>query len=143
MTTTARSATRRGAERVGRRRHRLAALLLPLVGVLPLGTADAEYADVVLNRLSEAADMPPVIFPHWFHRVRFRCKVCHSELGFEMRVGANPITMERLQEGEYCGACHNSEIAWGLENCVLCHSGKMGLSTQIQGGHETSGPGRW
>ncbi|WP_220270496.1 c(7)-type cytochrome triheme domain-containing protein [Halomonas sp. DQ26W] len=135
-----------GAERAGRRwSRRLAVLLLPLAVALPPGTADAEYADVVLNRLSEAADMAPVIFPHWFHRVRFRCKVCHSdsELGFKMRVGANPMDMQRLQEGEYCGACHNGQIAWGLENCELCHSGKMGLPTHIKGGHETSGPGRW
>lgn len=142
MTTISRSASSRGAERAARRRW--AALLLPLALLLP-ERGDAEYGDVVLNRLSEAADMAPVIFPHWFHRVRFRCKVCHSqsELGFEMRVGANPLNMQRLQEGEYCGACHNGDIAWGLENCELCHSGKKGLPTHIQGGHETSGPGRW
>lgn len=47
-------------------------------------TAEVEYGDVILNQSSELEGMPPVVFPHWFHRIRFRCKVCHSELGFDM-----------------------------------------------------------
>jgi len=87
--------------------------------------------------------MRPVIFPHWFHRIRFRCKVCHHELGFEMRAGANRVTMGDIYDGKFCGMCHNGEVAWGLENCNLCHSGKPGLPSGIRGGHQTLGPGRW
>jgi len=47
----------------------------------------AEYGDIVLNKQAEKKDMRPVIFPHWFHRIRYNCKVCHSELGFKMRAG--------------------------------------------------------
>ncbi len=118
-------------------------LLIGLLAALPIGTAIAEYADVVLNRYSDAAGVRPVIFPHWFHRIRFRCKVCHHELGFEMRVGANDVTMSDLAEGRFCGMCHDNQIAWGLENCDLCHSAKPGLRSRIQGGHQTLGPGRW
>lgn len=116
-----------------------------LVGAAASGPAPAtaEYGDVVLNRTSEAEGMAPVVFPHWFHRIRFRCNVCHTELDFEMRVGANPMDMSGMTEGQYCGACHDGQIAWGLDQCVMCHSGKPGLTTRIQGGHETSGPGRW
>ena len=103
----------------------------------------AEYGDVVINRQAEKSGMRPVIFPHWFHRIRFRCKVCHAELGFKMRAGSNPITMTDIIEGRFCGACHNNDIAWSPENCDLCHSGKPGLPTGVFGGHETSGPGRW
>jgi c(7)-type cytochrome triheme protein len=103
----------------------------------------SEYGDVVLNRRSEQAGMAPVVFPHWFHRVRFRCKVCHSELGFEMRAGANDVTMNEIVQGKFCGTCHNGEIAWSAENCGLCHSGLPGLKSRIHGGHETLGPGRW
>ncbi len=85
--------------------------------------------------------MPPVIFPHWFHRIRFQCRVCHVELGFKMRAGGNGITMDKLTQGEFCGACHNGEIAWSLENCEMCHSGRPGLKTGIFGGHQTGGPG--
>lgn len=103
----------------------------------------AEYADVILNHRAEKNDMRPVIFPHWFHRIRFRCKVCHNELGFEMRAGANDITMDEITEGQFCGMCHNGDIAWSVENCDLCHSGKPGLKTGIRGGNQTAGPGRW
>lgn len=106
-------------------------------------SAWAEYADVVLNKRSDAEGVRPVIFPHWFHRIRFRCKVCHSELGFEMRAGANDVTMAEIVEGKFCGMCHNGEIAWSTENCDLCHSGKPGLRSGIRGGHSTLGPGRW
>mgnify|MGYP003624723290 CR=1 FL=1 len=103
----------------------------------------AEYADVILNKYSEANGMRPVIFPHWFHRVRFRCKVCHSELGFEMKVGANDISMVKIMDGQYCGMCHNGEIAWNIDQCDLCHSGKPGLKSGIKGGHKTGGPSVW
>ncbi|MCG7963102.1 MAG: hypothetical protein JAZ17_20190 [Candidatus Thiodiazotropha endolucinida] len=105
--------------------------------------ANAEYADVILNRYAEKEGMRPVIFPHWFHRIRFRCKVCHNELGFEMRVGANDVTMTDIIDGRFCGMCHNGEVAWSVENCDLCHSGKNGLKSGIFGGHQTGGPGRW
>ena len=107
------------------------------------GDSSAEYADVILNNKSEKEGMRPVIYPHWFHRIRFRCKVCHHELGFKMRVGANDIGMTDIVEGRYCGICHNNEIAWGPENCNMCHSGLPGLKTGIQGGAKTGGPGRW
>ena len=105
--------------------------------------ATSEYADVVLNQLSDKNDVRPVIFPHWFHRIRFRCKVCHNELGFEMRVGSNNITMGKISDGQYCGMCHNDEIAWSAARCDLCHSGKPGLKTGIRGSNQTGGPGRW
>lgn len=125
-------------------------LFLLLAGCLALfsflGTAPdaaAEYADVVINRNAQKNGMRPVIFPHWFHRIRFRCKVCHAELGFKMRAGSNLITMADIIDGRFCGACHNGEIAWSPENCDLCHSGRRGLQSGIMGGHETGGPGRW
>lgn len=129
------------ADAVLRKIGALSLVLLSLM-VMPV-TTQAEYADVVINRQAEKNGMRPVVFPHWFHRIRFRCKVCHAELGFKMRAGSNTITMTDIIEGKFCGACHNNEIAWSPENCDLCHSGKPGLPTGVFGGHETSGPGRW
>ena len=105
--------------------------------------AQAEYADVVLNKRADAAGVRPVVFPHWFHRIRFRCKVCHAELGFKMRAGANDILMSDIIDGKFCGMCHNDSIAWGPANCDICHSGKPGLPSGIVGGGSTNGPGRW
>lgn len=103
----------------------------------------AEYGDVVLNKRAEQAGVRPVVFPHWFHRIRFRCKVCHSELGFQMRAGSNDVLMVDIIDGKFCGMCHNDRVAWGAANCDLCHSGKPGLPSGIYGGASTSGPGKW
>ncbi|HET9576799.1 MAG TPA: c(7)-type cytochrome triheme domain-containing protein [Usitatibacter sp.] len=110
------------------------------MAALPSG---AEYADVVLNKRSEANGMRPVVFPHWFHRVRFRCMVCHNELGFRMRAGSNDVTMKEIVDGKFCGMCHNGNIAWNTERCDLCHSGRPGLASGIYGGDRSTGPGKW
>ena len=117
-------------------------LLLACLALWAAG-AGAEYGDVVLNRRSEANGVRPVVFPHWFHRIRFQCKVCHSELGFRMRAGTNDVMMSDIIDGKFCGMCHNNDVAWGAERCDLCHSGQRGLKSGIYGGHETTGPGRW
>ena len=124
-------------------RIRLLGISFGLFGLVASQPAQTEYADVVINRQSEQNGVRPVVFPHWFHRIRFRCKVCHAELGFKMRAGANPMTMADIIEGRYCGACHNNNIAWPADRCDLCHSGKPGLKAGVYGGHETLGPGRW
>ncbi len=119
----------------------LAAVIVVLFG----GARDAraEYGDVVMNSYSDGAGMRPVVFPHWFHRVRFRCKVCHTDLGFKFKAGGNEINMLKIIDGQFCGACHNGSVAWSVENCDLCHSAKPGTPTQL---HESTinllgGPG--
>ena len=53
--------------------------LIGLLGMMSLlalpQAAQAEYADVVINNYADAAGMRPAVFPHWYHRIRFRCKV--------------------------------------------------------------------
>jgi len=123
--------------------QRLTALLkLALLGILALAMllfvdarlARAEYADVVINNYADAAGMRPVVFPHWYHRIRFRCKVCHADLGFKFKAGGNDITMAKIIDGQFCGACHNGEVAWSPENCTMCHSGVPGTPTQFHHG---------
>lgn len=97
--------------------------------------ARAEYGDVVMNNFSDGAGMRPVIFPHWFHRVRFRCRACHTDLGFKFKAGGNEINMLKIIDGQFCGACHNGSVAWSVENCDLCHSAKPGTPTQV---HEST-----
>jgi len=97
--------------------------------------AIAEYGDVVINNYAEAQGMRPVVFPHWFHRIRYACKVCHTDLGFKFKAGGNDITMFKIIDGQFCGACHNGSIAWSVKNCNLCHSGKPGTPTQV---HEST-----
>lgn len=113
---------------------RSAAAVLAL-GALLAGSAGAEYGDVVINKYSDKVGMRPVVFPHWFHRIRFRCKVCHADLGFKFQAGGNDINMLKIIDGEFCGACHDGELAWSVENCDLCHSAKPKTPTQV---HEST-----
>lgn len=105
------------------------------VFVADVPDARAEYGDVVINNYSDGAGMRPVVFPHWFHRVRFRCKVCHADIGFKFKAGGNDINMVKIIDGQFCGACHNGDLAWSVENCNLCHSAKPGTPTQV---HEST-----
>jgi c(7)-type cytochrome triheme protein len=113
----------------------IGALCVVLLGAVVAPEARAEYGDVVINNHSDKAGMRPVVFPHWFHRVRFACKVCHADLGFQFRAGGNDINMVKIIDGQFCGACHNGEIAWAIENCNLCHSAPPGTPTQV---HEST-----
>jgi len=84
----------------------------------------AEYADIVLKSKTESmakAKVKPVVFPHWFHRIRFKCKVCHEDI-FILKAGANDITMTKIMNGEFCGKCHNGLVAWEPLYCDRCHS---------------------
>lgn len=110
-------------------------MMVILSAVIATPEVQAEYGDVVLNNYSDKAGMRPVVFPHWFHRVRFRCKACHADLGIKFKAGGNEINMVKIIDGQYCGACHNSKVAWGVESCDLCHSGKPGTPTQV---HEST-----
>ena len=95
-----------------------ALLLITLVG---LGTA--VEGDIVFQRKGgEAGEAPPALFPHWVHRLRFKCYVCHDAI-FQMKVGVNPVTMDAIREGKFCGTCHDGKTAFtvSFETCGRCH----------------------
>lgn len=121
-------------------------IVLVLLAITISPEVQAEYADVIINKRAEKEGMRPVIYPHWFHRIRFTCNVCHNANGFIMKAGANNITMAEIVDGKFCGMCHNDEIkiSWSLERCDMCHSGKPGLESGISIGtsSEAGGPRR-
>jgi len=94
--------------------------------------AQAEYGDIILNQTADAmreAEVDDVVFPHWFHRIRFRCSVCHEKI-FKIKAGSNEISMSIITEGQdKCGACHNGLIAWEPLECERCHSLEEGWSS--------------
>ncbi len=69
-----------------------------------------------------STETPPALFPHWVHRTRFRCYVCHESI-FTMRAGANDVTMDAIQDGKFCGRCHDGKTAFQVkfETCGRCH----------------------
>ena len=66
--------------------------------------------------------LPPARFPHWVHRIRYQCKVCHMKI-FEPTAGANVIRMADISAGRACGQCHNGTVAFKADfgECQRCH----------------------
>lgn len=101
----------------------LALSVLVLIGLLPGGAAAGELGDIVFKRKTPGSDDVPVaIFPHYLHRMQFKCYVCHDDL-FQMKAGADDITMDAIQDGKFCGACHDGKTAFQstFEACPRCH----------------------
>ena len=63
--------------------------------------------------------MPNVVFPHFPHTYWLDCGNCHPDI-FIMKKGANPISMVKIVNGEFCGRCHG-RVAFPIANCSRCH----------------------
>lgn len=96
-----------------------------LMTTLLFGVALAVEGDVVFERKGEQGGNPAAVFPHWVHRIRYKCYACHPS-PFRMSAGANQVSMELIQEGKSCGVCHNGKRAWGVtfDTCNRCHVGQ-------------------
>jgi c(7)-type cytochrome triheme protein len=64
-----------------------------------------------------------VIFSHKKHAVWNGCEVCHPDI-FPIQKGAAKYTMFEINEGKYCGVCHD-KVAFPLVACERCHTGSM------------------
>jgi c(7)-type cytochrome triheme protein len=102
---------------------RFAALGGALVLTVLVGsTALAIEGVVVFSRKAQDRTTPPARFPHWVHRIRYKCYACHPT-PFPMKAGATDVTMDAIREGKFCGRCHNGKIAWevSFDTCSRCH----------------------
>lgn len=72
----------------------------------------------------EPKEMPDfkATFPHKTHTLLLACTNCHTGI-FQMEKGADPITMEKILSGEYCGRCHGKVAFEVPSGCVRCHLG--------------------
>ncbi len=69
----------------------------------------------------------PVTFSHKMHvgEKKLQCPDCHTKLFQMKRVAA--MKMAEINNGEYCGACHNGKKAFSAKdskNCAKCHAKK-------------------
>lgn len=93
---------------------------------LPTDSVSATLGpDLVLARAGDAQaaaqTLPRSRFPHWTHRIRYRCSACHPT-PFEMRLGADTLSMAAMEGGRACAACHDGASAFGLLDCSRCHT---------------------
>ena len=95
-----------------------------VLALAPVVSPADEIGDVKFTRKgeAEAEGIPPATFPHGIHRMIYKCGACHDDI-FPMKSGSVEITMEMIQDGKSCGACHNGTIAFpsSFSTCVRCH----------------------
>ncbi len=111
--------------RIGTRLSVLSCVLLAFMAASAAQAAKKIPGNLVLQRSqgSVSAEMtPPSIFPHWIHRINYRCDACHDRL-FKMELGATEISMDLMKSGKSCGACHNGKAAFevSFQSCNRCH----------------------
>ena len=70
--------------------------------------------------MKQTADMPHVRFPHLAHTEWLTCNNCHPKI-FQPQYESNPVTMEKILKGEFCGRCHD-KVSFSLWTCERCHS---------------------
>lgn len=77
----------------------------------------------------QGKDSPgPVTFSHTKHKEKNpKCTACHTKV-FKMKKGkSGTLTMKAMDEGKFCGACHNGEKSFSTKDkasCNKCHAKK-------------------
>ena len=84
-------------------------VVLAQTGVKKRRALPHEYGRVVMNTVAERAGLPAVEFEHWFHRMKYTCRLCHVDLAFAMKAGDTGVRAADNARGFYCGACHNGK----------------------------------
>ncbi|HSL52181.1 MAG TPA: c(7)-type cytochrome triheme domain-containing protein [Candidatus Deferrimicrobiaceae bacterium] len=96
------------------------------------GSALAQVKPPADFKFESGKDSPgPVTFSHGEHKEKVGgCTACHVKI-FKMKKGQDaPFTMERMEKGQLCGACHNGKTevkgkvvfaSTDKANCEKCH----------------------
>lgn len=99
-------------------------LLAGLVLFAVLGTVSAVPPGM---ELKWEHPMGTVIFSGQTHAEKGnQCMDCHTET-FQQKHGSVKMTMAGMNEGKWCGKCHNGEKAFGTQDptqCMTCHKQK-------------------
>jgi c(7)-type cytochrome triheme protein len=71
---------------------------------------------------AELGRIPPAYFPHKPHVRELACNNCHPEPFDIKKKGTIHFSMNRILEGQFCGACHMT-VAFPMKDCRRCHPG--------------------
>lgn len=64
-----------------------------------------------------------VIFSHAAHTQWLTCTNCHNAI-FKREAGSTTITMDAIDDGKYCGVCHDKVALAQPSGCKGCHKVK-------------------
>ena len=95
----------------------IAALMLSIGNVMAVPSGKA---------VEFASPMGKVIFDGKVHADKgLQCADCHVKPKlFEMKKGSDKKTMAAMNEGKFCGACHDGKKAFSVKapaDCAKCH----------------------
>lgn len=94
-------------------------LITPKPGLDPK-TEEETVMDLDVELTPKDAPEFKVTYPHKPHTQHLACANCHPAI-FQMEAGADPITMEKVFAGEYCGRCHGTVAFDPASACPRCH----------------------
>ncbi|MDH3976721.1 MAG: hypothetical protein OEV42_20860 [Deltaproteobacteria bacterium] len=105
--------------------------------IMPIGKISEDDDDMMILNIDIVIPAvgwtPDVIFPHKAHTQWLGCSNCHEAQTdkkpfFEPVAGENPMTMNEVVEGKWCGWCHSAKtekVAFPISDCARCHSGPI------------------
>ncbi len=83
--------------------------------------ADCSSCHPTRDIIFKEEDLGDVLFSHEIHTGMFGCGDCHSDL-FKTSTDNKPVSMEEMESGASCGACHDGGDAFSVaEDCDSCH----------------------
>jgi len=100
------------------------------IGLLAFSPGSAQAKIPPDFTIEQGKDSPgPVTFSHQKHRAKVeKCTACHAKT-FKMKRGqSGTITLAALQEGKFCGACHDGKtqvagtVVFPIDACEKCHT---------------------
>ena len=92
-------------------------------GTMMLTVATAAFATVGGGDITLKSKRGNVLFSHAAHvsGAGQKCTACHDKL-FTNSKQHKHMTMKSMQQGKYCGACHNGKTAFSVKgDCAKCH----------------------
>ena len=99
--------------------------ILMAVAVFCLLNASAVFAAVGGgDRTFRVSGAGTVVYSHDDHvsKAGLKCSECHYKI-FNTAAGHKSVTMEKMEKGQSCGACHNGTRTFDVKkNCQKCHS---------------------
>lgn len=100
---------------------------LLLIALLVMTTAFIQNA--VADEDGGEIEYKSVVFSHEAHGedgAGFDCDSCHDgmfEMEAEAMLNAPGFSMDAIYDGEYCGSCHDGDMAFASDSdCTTCHS---------------------
>ncbi len=93
-------------------------VIAPRAGVAA-GAKPEDTDDAVVELVPAGDEASKAIFPHLVHTQLLQCDSCHPAL-FEMEKGATKMSMETIDKGQHCGACHG-KVGFPADACGRCH----------------------